>query len=93
MPVICIKSGCRANAEPLSNLCIEHRFDGKDINANALNERVDKLERALRNVQLLACRELARKQITPERTREMWNHALRFCREVGIDPSVLRGSD
>lgn len=91
----CLHSGCDNDAKALSNFCASHGFDGKDRKAASKDPhgRVDELERALRNVQLLACRELARKEITPERSKEMWTHALRFCREVGIEPSVLRNAD
>lgn len=54
------------------------------------NQRINQLERSLRNVLILATRELRRKQITPERNTEMWGHAIRFCREAGVEPSLLR---
>lgn len=46
-----------------------------------------KLRQALRNCLLLAMRESRR-----QNTRG-WEHIIRFCKEVGVEPSPLRGED
>lgn len=50
----------------------------------SLREKVEKYEYALRNCRLMASREFHKTK------GESWDHVLRFCRDAGIEGSILR---
>jgi hypothetical protein len=64
--------------------------EGASLLAEALrsaNKRAAELERALENVRMLVA--TRKKRFDPE----MAGHLLRFCREAGIEGSVLRDAE
>ena len=51
-----------------------------------MNDREHRLELSLRNCLALACQKRSRDP-------EAWGHIIRFCREAGIEPSILRDAE
>jgi hypothetical protein len=82
----------KAEAMRLDDECEVAKAEARDAKASAGRARYDltlaraeKAELALRNVLALANRDV--RKVAPQ----LAEHLVRFCREAGVEPSILRG--